>query len=112
VEPQTWCPLCCDVARTAPAPGGTLISVVETRERGRDDSSRVDLSRSAANLGRGEHMSIPLWIVLPVLTPLTVIVAALALHHLEQLVLPPSQTVPTDTGLVGHRPAPGGSSDR
>lgn len=56
-------------------------------------------------------MSIPLWIVLPVLTPLAVIVAALALQHLERLVLPPSQTVVTDSSLVGHSSAPGGPGD-
>ena len=57
-------------------------------------------------------MSIPLWIVLPVLTPLAVIVAAVALQHLERIVVPPSQTVFTDAGLVGDRPAPGGPGDR
>ena len=57
-------------------------------------------------------MSIPLWIVLPVLTPLAVIVAAVALQHLERIVVPPSQTVATDAGLVGDRPAPGGPGDR
>jgi hypothetical protein len=57
-------------------------------------------------------MSIPLWIVLPVLTPAAVIVAALALQRLERIVLPPSQTVLTNTSLIGDNPASGGPGDR
>jgi hypothetical protein len=57
-------------------------------------------------------MSLPLWILLPVLTPLAVIVAALSLQHLERITLSPSQTVPTESGLVGHHPAPGVPGDR
>jgi hypothetical protein len=86
--------------------------VVDAREGGRDGSSRVDLSRSAAKVVRGGHVSIPLWIVLPVLTPLGVIAAAVALQHVERVVLPPSRTVNPDVGLVGDLPHPGVSGDR
>lgn len=49
----------------------------------------------------GAHMSIPLWILLPVLTPLGVILAAMALQHLERIVLPPSQTALTNARHIG-----------
>jgi hypothetical protein len=57
-------------------------------------------------------MSIPLWIVLPVLTPLAIITAAVALQHLERIVLPSSQIVPVDVELVADGGPPGGSGER
>jgi hypothetical protein len=57
-------------------------------------------------------MTIPLWILLPVLTPLSIILTALALQHFERIVLSPSQNVLTDAGQVGEGHAPGGPGDR
>ena len=45
-------------------------------------------------------MSIPLWLMLPVCTPLGVIVAALALQHLETKVLVSSQDSMVRPGLA------------
>lgn len=45
-------------------------------------------------------MNIPLWIVLPVLTPLGVIAVALALQRLERTVLPPNRSAPVDVDRV------------
>lgn len=49
----------------------------------------------------GVHMSVPLWILLPVLIPVAVILAAVALQHLERIVLPPSQTALTNARHIG-----------
>ena len=45
-------------------------------------------------------MSTPWWILLPVLTPVCIIVAALALHHLETSFLVSNQEAVTEFGVV------------
>jgi hypothetical protein len=55
---------------------------------GDEYASRI---RSATIVGRGAHVSIPLWFLLPVCTPVGIIVFALALQRLERKVLVSSQ---------------------
>jgi hypothetical protein len=42
------------------------------------------------------------WILLPVLTPVIIMVAALALHHLERNVLVSAQEAMADASMIDH----------
>ena len=52
-------------------------------------------------------MSGPWWILLPVLTPVCILLAALALHHLERNVLVSNQEAAADVGVIADHRARG-----
>jgi hypothetical protein len=56
---------------------------MSSRVRG-PDGSQTDLVTSAAQVSLGVLVSIPWWIFLPLLTPLVIIGAVLALARLEE----------------------------
>jgi hypothetical protein len=89
-----------DPPRT-PAP----LSTVDAYEGGRR-ASRIDHSGSAPSIPFGTCMSEPWWILLPFLTPLAVIVAALALQHLERKVVAPSRDAPVNSDVTADGPTP------
>jgi hypothetical protein len=62
-----------------------------------DYASRL---RSATSFRRGALVSVPLWILLPVGTPVGVIVAALTLQRLERTVLVSRQDAVVHAGLA------------
>lgn len=90
-----------DPPRT-PAP----LSTVDAYEGGRR-ASRIDHSGSAPSILFGTRMIEPWWILLlPFLTPVGVMVAALALQRLERNVVASSRDAPMNPGVAEDDPTP------
>jgi hypothetical protein len=69
-------------------------------------ASPIDLSGSASSIPIGARVSEPWWILLPFLTPVGVMVAALALQHLERNVVAPSRDAPVNSDVTADGPTP------
>jgi len=85
-----------DVVRSAPDPASIRWS---THVKG-CHVNRIEFSGSSTGVSGGTPVSAPLWILLPVLTPACIIVATLALHHLETSFLVSNQEAEADAGIV------------